>query len=61
VCEAMMVGDSKIDVLSVRHADMWACGGTYGLGSDRLAEYPPDLLIDSLTELPAYLDNHFPR
>ncbi len=59
--EAMIVGDSEIDVLTARHADMWACGVTYGLGSARLAEYPPDLLIDSLTELPAYLDNHFPR
>ena len=51
-----MVGDSEIDVLTARNAGIWACGVTYGLGSHLLAEYPPDLLLDSLTELPAHLD-----
>ena len=54
--QAMIVGDSEIDVQTARNADTWACGVTYGLGSARLAEYPPDLLLDSLTELPACLD-----
>ncbi|MBI3669033.1 MAG: HAD-IA family hydrolase [Acidobacteria bacterium] len=58
--EAMIVGDSEIDVLTARNAGTWACGVTYGLGSARLADYPPDLLVGSLTELPAHLDNHFP-
>ncbi len=53
--EAMIVGDSEIDVLTARNAGAWACGVTYGLGSERLAQHPPDLLVDSLTELPAYL------
>lgn len=56
--EAMIVGDSEIDVQTARNAGVWACGVTYGLGSARLVEYPPDLLIHSLTELPAHLDNH---
>ena len=56
--EAMIVGDSEIDVQTARNADTWACGVTYGLGSARLADSPPDLLIDSLTELPAHLENH---
>jgi phosphoglycolate phosphatase-like HAD superfamily hydrolase len=47
--------DSKRDlILSVnaaRNAGTWMCGVTYGLSSHRLAEYPPDLLVDSLTEL----------
>jgi phosphoglycolate phosphatase len=53
--EAMVVGDSEVDVQTARNAGTWACGVTYGLGADRLAEYPPDLLIDSLEELAGYL------
>ena len=56
---AMVVGDSEIDVLTARNAGTWACGVTYGLGSHRLTEYPPDILLDSLTELPLHLGNHF--
>jgi len=56
-CQAMIVGDSETDVLTARNAGTWVCGVTYGLGSARLADYPPDLLVDSLTELPAYLDD----
>ncbi len=55
--EVMLVGDSEVDVLTARNANTWCCGVTYGLGSARLADNPPDLLVDSLTELPAYL-NH---
>ena len=54
--EAMLVGDSEVDIQTARNAGTWACGVTYGLGSARLAEYPPDLLVSSLTELPQYLD-----
>jgi phosphoglycolate phosphatase len=54
--QAMLVGDSEVDVQTARNAGTWACGVTYGLGSERLAACPPDLLVDSLTELPGYLD-----
>jgi phosphoglycolate phosphatase len=53
--EAMIVGDSEVDVQTARNAGTWICGVTYGLGLERLAEYPPDLLLDSLAELPAHL------
>ena len=53
--QAMVVGDSEIDVQTARNAGTWVCGVTYGFGSHRLAEYPPDLLVDSLTELPPHL------
>jgi phosphoglycolate phosphatase len=53
--EAMMVGDSEIDVETARNAGVWACGVTYGLGSQGLAAHPPDLLLDSLAELPRHL------
>jgi len=54
--EVMLVGDSEIDVLTGRNAGTWTCCVTYGLGRDRLAEYPPDLLVDSLVELVSHLD-----
>lgn len=53
--EAMIVGDSEIDVQTARNAGTWACGVTYGLGSHRLKEFPPDLLVESLVELAAHL------
>ncbi len=54
--EAMMVGDSEVDVKTARSAGIWACGVSYGLGSERLIEFPPDVMVDSLSELPAHLD-----
>ena len=54
--QAMLVGDSEIDVRTARNAGAWSCCVTYGIGKDRLAEEPPDLLIDSVTELARYLD-----
>jgi phosphoglycolate phosphatase len=53
--EAMMIGDSEIDVQTARNAGAWACGVTYGIGSQGLAAHPPDLLLESLVELPRYL------
>jgi phosphoglycolate phosphatase len=53
--QSMVVGDSEIDVQTARNAGTWACGVTYGFGSDRLAECPPDILVDNLTELLPHL------
>ena len=53
--EAMMIGDSEIDVQTARNAGVWACGVTYGLGSAGLAANPPDLMLDSLAGLPRHL------
>jgi len=54
--EAMIIGDSEVDVRTARNAGIWACGVTYGLGIDGLRANPPDLLLDSLTELPRHLN-----
>jgi phosphoglycolate phosphatase len=54
--EAMVVGDSEVDVRTARNAGTWACGVTYGLGSARLSETAPDLMVDSLAELPRHLN-----
>ena len=53
--EAMMVGDSDVDVRTARNAGTWACGVTYGLGFDGMREHPPDVMLDSLVELPLHL------
>ena len=53
--QAMMVGDSEIDVLTARNSGVWCCGVTYGLGSHLLGEYPPDILLDSLADLSSSL------
>jgi len=54
--DAMIIGDSVVDVQTARNSGTWACGVTYGLGSDRLPQCPPDLLLDNLAELPKFLD-----
>lgn len=55
--QAMLVGDSEVDVQTARNAGTWCCCVTYGLGSHQLANYPPDLLVNSLTELATHLDH----
>jgi phosphoglycolate phosphatase len=54
--DAMVVGDSPVDVETARNAGTWACGVTYGLASHRLPQCSPDLLIDSLAKLPQILE-----
>jgi phosphoglycolate phosphatase len=53
--EAMMVGDSDVDIKTARNAGMHACGVTYGFGAESLRAHPPDILLDSLSDLPAQL------
>jgi phosphoglycolate phosphatase len=55
--ETMLVGDSEVDVRTARNAGIWACGVSYGLGTEGLRAEPPDIMLDSLTELTAYLDS----
>ncbi|MGA8011053.1 MAG: HAD-IA family hydrolase [Candidatus Acidiferrales bacterium] len=54
--EAMIVGDSDVDVRTARNAGTWACGVSYGLGLEGLRAHPPDLMLDSLADLPANLN-----
>jgi phosphoglycolate phosphatase len=53
--ELMMVGDSEVDVQTARNAGTLACGVTYGLGSARITQSEPDLLLDNLADLPLYI------
>jgi phosphoglycolate phosphatase len=54
--EAMIVGDSDVDVRTARNSGTWSCGVSYGLGLEGMRAHPPDLMLDNLTQLPAYLN-----
>ncbi len=49
--EALMIGDSSIDVLTGRNAGLWTCGVTYGFAPHTLGNVPPDVLVESPHEL----------
>lgn len=48
---AVIVGDSSVDVLTGRNADIATCGVTYGFAPHTLCEAPPDVVIDSPKQL----------
>ncbi|HEY7352189.1 MAG TPA: HAD hydrolase-like protein [Terriglobales bacterium] len=48
---AMIIGDSSIDVLTGRNAGIATCGVTYGFAPHTLCEVPPDVVVDSPQEL----------
>lgn len=45
--EAIIIGDSSIDVITGRNAELWTCGVTYGFSPRTLDDAPPDVLVDS--------------
>lgn len=47
----IMVGDSAIDVLTARNAQVQACGVKWGFQPETFTKAPPDLLIDDLRVL----------
>jgi phosphoglycolate phosphatase len=49
--EALMIGDSSIDVLTGRNAGLLTCGVTYGFAPHSLEDVPPDVLIETPREL----------
>ncbi|MGA2966750.1 MAG: HAD hydrolase-like protein [Terriglobales bacterium] len=49
--EALIIGDSSIDVLTGRNAGLWTCGVSYGFAPHTLEEVPPDVLVESPREL----------
>ncbi len=53
--QALMVGDSSVDVITGRNAGVWTCGVTYGFQAESFNAHPPDLLIDRLSALSAHL------
>jgi phosphoglycolate phosphatase len=51
--EAMIVGDSSIDVLTGKNAGITTCGVTYGFAPHTLCEAPPDVVVETPQELGA--------
>ncbi|HYW44619.1 MAG TPA: HAD-IA family hydrolase [Bryobacteraceae bacterium] len=54
----LMVGDSSVDVITARNAAIKCCGVTYGFQPETLADPAPDLLVDRMEDLAAWLMNH---
>jgi len=54
--QAMIVGDSSIDVLTGRNAGIATCGVTYGFAPHTLCEAPPDVTVNSPHELAAIFE-----
>jgi phosphoglycolate phosphatase len=54
--QAMMVGDSDVDVITGRNAGIWTCGVSWGFKPETFEAHPPDLIVHSLGELAARLD-----
>lgn len=48
--QTLMIGDSKVDVLTARNAGAWTLGCQFGFGPQNLMEAPPDIVVDSARE-----------
>jgi phosphoglycolate phosphatase len=53
--EAILIGDSEVDVQTARNAGILAAAVNYGFGTHDRAAYPADVYLDRLTELAALL------
>jgi|SRR6185369_10669565 phosphoglycolate phosphatase len=49
--EAVMIGDSQNDVLTAQNAGMWSLGVTYGFSPESLKIHPPDIIVDTVSEM----------
>jgi phosphoglycolate phosphatase len=49
--QAILVGDSAVDVLTARNAGVAVCGVTYGFQPETLDEQPPDFKVDRMEQL----------
>jgi phosphoglycolate phosphatase len=53
--ETLMIGDSKVDVLTARNAGAWSLGCQFGFGPQNLHEEVPDILVDTAADWTAAL------
>lgn len=53
--ETVMIGDSKVDVLTAHNAGAWSIGCTFGLSPETLEVTQPDVLVDSPADWTAAL------
>jgi len=54
--QTVMIGDSKVDVLTARNAGAWSIGCTFGLAPETLTATQPDVLVDSPADWTAALN-----
>jgi phosphoglycolate phosphatase len=47
----VMVGDSSVDVLTARNANVKACGVSWGFQPETFVDAPPDFIIDDMRKL----------
>jgi phosphoglycolate phosphatase len=48
--EAVIIGDSDVDMMTARNAGIYSVGVTYGLSPETLEETPGDVMVDSASE-----------
>ena len=53
--EAMLIGDSEVDVQTARNAGMLSATVNYGFGTHDRAAYPADIYLDRMTDLATLL------
>jgi phosphoglycolate phosphatase len=49
--QALMVGDSAVDIRTARNAGILSCGVSFGFQPESFAEWPPDYLVDRMEEV----------
>jgi phosphoglycolate phosphatase len=56
--EAILIGDSEVDVQTARNAGTLAAAVNYGFGAHNRATHPADIYLDRLADLVPLLRNH---
>ena len=56
--EAILIGDSEVDVQTARNAGTHAAAVNYGFGTHDRSAHPADIYLDRLTDLVPLLGNH---
>jgi phosphoglycolate phosphatase len=56
--EAILIGDSEVDVQTARNAGTLAAAVNYGFGTHDRAAHPADIYLDRLADLVPLLGNH---
>lgn len=60
--DAMMIGDSEVDIQTARNADMIATAVNYGFGVHDRAQHPADIYLDRMSDLLGVIDtSHLTR
>jgi len=58
--EALIVGDSGVDIVTGRNAGLWTCGVTYGFAPESVEAAEPDVVVESPRELAELFSSRVP-